>query len=82
MRRRQLICLDLGRLDLSRLALNWLGPELAGPELACVALPEYAPDVAMEGCLTAGDAPMAQVRSVAEFRDVTPRIGPTRRCGT
>jgi hypothetical protein len=49
------------------------GPELAGPELACVALPEYAPDVAMEGCLTAGDAPMAQVRSVAEFRDVTPQ---------
>ncbi len=50
-----------------------VGPAFAGPEFSCVALPEYAPDVAVEGCLTAGDAPMAQVRSVAEFRDVTPQ---------
>ncbi len=45
----------------------------AVPTPDCIAWPEYAPDMQTEGCVTAADAPMAQVRSVTEFSDVTPQ---------
>jgi Carbohydrate-selective porin, OprB family/S-layer homology domain len=45
----------------------------AVPTPDCIAWPEYAPDVQVEGCVTATNAAMEQVRSVAEFSDVTPR---------